>query len=393
LRLGIFRELAPNVPPAMDLGLAGEGIPGSIEDIATGLEQPMEEALLKSVILAGTSVAALATASAFAAPPDRPMFKAGVGLRPNVHIEHKKTPLPTWQFTYTYSGTNYSDQFVGTNPSGGASTTIPTYIIPVYLVLKAPGTVNTNPEATLSNGRTVVANTVDSPIFDSTTTYTQGKVDVGTTQYEDAVQRASLWGTVSSNTGYHVLLGAPTIEALQTIDVPKADGKTATDFGVKVANVDINWLDPKLQKLLKTLKIPVDSLPIFITTQTYLTSSGECCIGGYHNYNNTQAYSMFTYIQTSGTFSQDVSALSHEAAEWINDPEVDNNSPCGIYEVGDPLEGTTAYGTHPYTVNGFTYHLQDIVMPPYFGAPKTTSVNSWYTFQDYDFTEVCENGS
>jgi hypothetical protein len=356
----------------------------------TGPERPTEEALLKAVILAGASLITLAATGAVAAtPPDRPMFKVGVGLRPNVHGLHGTTALPSWQFTYTYSGKNYSDQFVGTNPTGGVSTTIPTYIIPIDLVKGKK--VNANPETVLSNGRTVVQNTVDSPIFDSTTTYTQGGVNVGTTQYEDAVQRASLWGNVSSHTGYHVLLGAPTIEPLQTFKVG-TNGVVATDFGVKVLNVNINWLDAKLQKLLTTLKIPVDSLPIFLTTQTYLTSSG-CCIGGYHNYNGKQAYSMFTYIQTAGTFSQDVSALSHEAAEWINDPETNNNSPCGIYEVGDPLEGTTAYGTHPYTVNGFTYHLQDIVMPPYFGAPKTTSVNSWYTFDDYGFTSVCENGS
>src|SRR5580698_9197407 len=217
----------------------------------TGPERPTEEALLKAVILAGASLITLAATGAVAAtPPDRPMFKVGVGLRPNVHGLHGTTALPSWQFTYTYSGKNYSDQFVGTNPTGGVSTTVPTYIIPIYLKLKGATGVDSNPKAKLSNGRTVVKNTVDSPIFDSTTTYTQGSVDVGTTQYEDAVQRASLWGNVSSHTGYHVLLGKPTIEPQQKIVVPAADGKVATDFGVTVLNVNINWLDPKLQALL-----------------------------------------------------------------------------------------------------------------------------------------------
>lgn len=39
-----------------------------------------------------------------------------------------------------------------------------------------------DPSHVLSNGNTVTTNTVDSPIFDSSTTYTQGGVDVGTTQ-------------------------------------------------------------------------------------------------------------------------------------------------------------------------------------------------------------------
>jgi len=327
-----------------------------------------------------------ATNAGAATAPDRPMFRVQPGLRPNVH---KPTALPTWQFTYTYSGKNYSDQFVGTNPTGGASTTVPVYIIPVKLVKGKK--VNADPLAVLSNGRTVVQNTIDSPIFDSTTTYKLGSTTVGTTQYEDAFQRASLWSTVSGKTGYHVLLGTPTVEPEQTLKVG-SNGKVATDFGVQVINADINWFDGKIQPMLTKFSIPANALPIFITTQAYLTSGG-CCIGGYHSYTGTQAYSMFTYIQKAGTFSQDVSALSHEVGEWLDDPETNNNSPCGIYEVGDPLETTTNYGDFPYAVNGFTYHLQDLAMPGYFGAPLSTSVNSWYTFQDYAFTRVCENGS
>lgn len=342
---------------------------------------------MKAVILAGASLLTLAATNAGAAtPPDRPMFKVQPGMRPNVH---KPTALPTWQFTYTYSGKNYSDQFVGTNPTGGASTTVPVYIIPLKLVKGKK--VNADPLTVLSNGRTVVQNTIDSPIFDSTTKYTQGGTNVGTTQYEDAVARAGLWSTVSGETGYHVLLGTPTVEPEQTLKVG-SNGKIATDFGVQVINADINWFDGKIEPMLTKFKIPANALPIFITTQTYLTSGG-CCIGGYHSYTGTQAYSMFTYIQKAGAFSQDVSALSHEVAEWINDPETNNSSPCGIYENGDPLETTANYGDFPYAVNSFTYHLQDIALPSYFGAPKANSVNGQYTFQNYAFTRVCENGS
>jgi hypothetical protein len=39
--------------------------------------------------------------------------------------------------------------------------------------------------------------------------------------------------------------------------------------------------------------------------------------------------------------SEDVAALSHEVGEWMDDPFVDNFTPCfaegGILEVGDPL--------------------------------------------------------
>lgn len=61
----------------------------------------------------------------------------------------------------------------------------------------------------LSNGKTVIQNTVASPIVDSTATYTQGGVDAGTTQYIDAFQRANFWGTVQTSSNYHLLLGTP----------------------------------------------------------------------------------------------------------------------------------------------------------------------------------------
>ena len=86
-----------------------------------------------------------------------------------------------------------------------------------------------------------------------------------------------------------------------------------------------------------------------------------------------------------GAFSQDVSALSHEIGEWADDPLVvnisGNNTPCGILENGDPLEGNPNYGAYRYVLHGFTYNLQDLVTLPYFGAPPSTTVNDWLSFQ------------
>jgi hypothetical protein len=332
-------------------------------------------ALSVGAVLGGAAASAASPASSVASHHARPLFAVLHTARTDVVTN---TALPTWQFAYSYSGSNYSETIVGTNPDTGTSTTIPTYIIPIKLT---SGTFVANPDQTLSNGKTVVRNTRVSPIFKSKTDYVQGGTDIGTTQYIDAYQRAAFWGQVSTHTGYHVLLGKPKVEPLQSYNVPAKDGDVTTDFGVKVINADINWFDAKAQSLLTSLSLPADSLPIFLITQTYLTESGECCIGGYHNYNGTQAYAAFSYIQTAGVFSQDVSALSHEAGEYVNDPYTNNNSACGIYEVGDPLEGDANYGTYPYALGGFTYHLQDLVTPVYFGAPASTTVHGWDTFQ------------
>lgn len=330
----------------------------------------------------------------------RPMFVTLPG-RVYAEIAPPAATLPSWNGSFTYSGTNYSYNMVGTAPSSNASTMVPTYIIPVKIVISnRNGTKTTfDPSHVLSNGNTVTQNTLDSPIFDSTTTYTQGGVDVGTTQYIDAFQRANFWGTVKTSTSYHVLLGA-TVLAEQTLSPSRTYGKTGTPFGFTAGEVDINWFDAQLPTIMTNLGIQPNSFPIFLTYDVYLTQNNSCCIGGYHSsegsISNPQSYAEATYVDHAGAFSQDVSALSHEVGEWMDDPLTvnynGNNTPCGILEVGDPLENNPNYGAYHYSLHGFTYNLQDLVTLPYFGAPPSTSVNDWFTFQGESLS-VCQNGS
>jgi hypothetical protein len=310
--------------------------------------------------------------------------------------------LPTWNGSFVFSGTTYNYNMVGTAPSTNTSTTVAAYIIPIKIVItnKLGKKTTFDPSHVLPNGNSVTTNTVDSPIFDSSTTYTQGGVNVGTTQYIDAFQRANFWGTVSTNTNYHLLLGGPTVLPEQTLSPPSRFGKTGKPFGSKVGLVDINWFDAQLHTIIASFsQLQPNTLPIFLTYDVYLTQGGGCCIGGYHSSEgsptNPQAYSHFTYIDHAGQFAQDVSALSHEVGEWADDPLVvhvnGNNTPCGILEVGDPLENGPNFGGFPYVLHGFTYNLQDLVTLPYFGAPTSTSVNNWLSFQHASLS-VCSNG-
>jgi len=329
------------------------------------------------------------------ATPSRPRYVT-LPPKPAASAVRPAVTLTTWNGSFTYSGQTYNYNMVGTDPSTGTSTTVPVYIIPIKIVItnKDGSTSTYDPQHVLTNGKTVVQNIVQSPIFDKTTTYVQAGVNVGTTQYIDAFQRANFWGTVQSHTGYHLLLGGPTVLAEQTLSPPTSKGKTGQEFGFKAAKVDINWFDAKVQAIIsKITKIQPNSFPIFVTYDTYLTEFG-CCIGGYHSAVGAQAYAHATYADVVGAFSQDVSALSHEVGEWADDPLVNNSGnpvACGILEVGDPLEGNTNYGGYPYTVNGFMYNLQDLVTLPYFGAPPSTSVNNWSTFQG-EVIGVCSNG-
>ncbi len=301
--------------------------------------------------------------------------------------------VTTWNGSFTYQATKYYFTMVGTNPASGPSTTVRAILIPLKITVQHNGSgVSFSPAHVLTNGRTVTHNTVLSPIFDATTTYTLGGTDVGTTQYLDAYQRANFWGGVKGNPGYHVLLGGPTVEAVQALNVPKAYGSEASAFGINVALVDINWFDSAIQSLMTKFSTP-NQIPIFLTYDTYLTQGGGCCIGGYHSFNGTQSYMTATYVDKTGVFAQNVSALSHEVGEWVDDPYTNNTVACGVLENGDPEESFANYGAFPYTVNGFQYDLQDLVFLDYFGAPASGRVKGWMTFHDNPFgLTVCSNG-
>src|SRR5579862_9346075 len=117
---------------------------------------------------------------------------------------------------------------VGTDPAKtNTSTTISVALIPVKMVYgTSNGNMTLDPnEKKLSNGNTIVQNTLASPLFKSGIEFDQGGVDLGKTQYIDAFQRGNFWSHVKTHTGYHVLLGTPTVLSEQTITVPSSDGK------------------------------------------------------------------------------------------------------------------------------------------------------------------------
>jgi hypothetical protein len=262
------------------------------------------------------------------------------------------------------------------------------------------GNMTFDPNAhTVANGKTVTANTIASPLFQTGVDFAASSVDLGNTQYVDAYQRGNFWSSVKTNTNYHVLLGSPTILAEQTITVSRSQGKVITNpFGrTKVGTMSINAFDAQLQSILtkNASTLTPGVLPLFVSYNVFLTQNGGCCIGGYHSANGAQpsgqTYSYATYVDEAGSFSQDVSAFSHEIGEWMDDPFVDNSVNCtdnSIMENGDPLENNANYGDYAYSLNGSTYNLQDLVFIGYFGAPRSTSVNSWIDLHNAKST-VC----
>jgi hypothetical protein len=132
-------------------------------------------------------------------------------------------------------------------------------------------------------------------------------------------------------------------------------------------------------------------LPVFVMYNTFATSGG-CCILGYHT--TTFDTHRHPYIVTSysdpGLFFQpiqDIHALSHELGEWMDDPFVRSFVPlwgnvgqvsgCVVdLETGDAVTGIAT----ALTMNGFTYHPEDLVFLSWFARQTpSTAVNGQYT--------------
>jgi hypothetical protein len=295
--------------------------------------------------------------------------------------------LKHWSSSFTSEGKTWKYSMVGTNPTkGSATTTIPVTIVPLLLKFSNGKSFDGTPQ---------VSSTTSSPLFQN------AQFISGKTQYGDAIQRAEFWNSVSTKSpNYHVLVGSPTIATTVTLNIPSVDGKTVVDAssGKTIGLLNINWFDPQLQTLLRSLKFTPNMLPIFLSHDVYLTQGApilsNCCIGGYHNA-VTDTAGLQTYIwsteadpKVEGGFGEDVSALSHELLEWFNDPFTNNTVPnwispiapqygCNnLLEVGDPLVGVV------FTVSGFSSdHLQDIALFSWFARKSVSiSINGLYTY-------------
>jgi hypothetical protein len=290
---------------------------------------------------------------------------------------------------------------VGSDPSLGANTTtIPTVIVPLKFIFPNVG----NPTL---DGTNVVAATVNSPIF-LTADYTVGGTDLGVTQYGDALQRAEFWNLPGFSTDYHVLLGTPTVAPTVTITVPAGQGNLYTlRRGGKLGVVDDNFFSSVLAAL--TPAYTAQQMPIFLTDNVFLGAGGQignCCTLGFHDSQGPPIASAQTWIYAAytepGSFTGDVildvQALSHEVAEWLNDPFVGTPLLGGVnliapavlpgqggacifnFETGDPLEAPPVVFTT--VTNSTTYHLQDEVLLPWYLHGVSFSVNGWFTLMN-----------
>jgi hypothetical protein len=295
---------------------------------------------------------------------------------------------------------------LGSDPGQGTGTTvIPTVIVPLRFVFPNPG----NP---VLDGTARVTEVQNSPIFQNAD-YSAGGISLGVTQYGDALQRAQFWNYPGfSESDYHVLLAPPVVAPTVTAVVPATGcGATRTAScgtaaltvsGALVGRLDSSFFSSLINPLVRNYAANV--LVIFQTDNVVLYNGvpSNCCAIGFHNSDPAPIATAHTWIFHSysepNTFTGDaildVQALSHEVAEWLNDPFVATLSVANLvapfrvpgqgnacqvnFETGDVLETPPIVFTK--SVMGTTYHLQDEAFLPYFLHGRSFSVNGWYTF-------------
>ncbi len=333
--------------------------------------------------------------------------------------------VPLWDYSIVagQDGNTYQGSIVGRSPyyNGHRSTTIQAYLVPVILTFP-DGTVfdPTAPDSCINNN-TVVSLVQGSPVFQTTDfTFTDSNglnpVDVGTTQYGDAFQRANFWQYVAPNANltlpYDTLLSLNTLPAI-SVSIPAGYGFT-NPGSCQMGMMDYDWWDSNVEfNLISSLAgqgVGPNTVPIFIFDSVVMYLNGDstqCCAlgdhGSYLNASNVLQTYIVANIDTTGNFPPDVAVLSHEVGEWINDPDNINPTPSwsspvqpggdcqNTYEVGDALQGYIFPVTMP---NGITYNPQELVYFSWFyNQTPSIGAGGWYSDQGTFTTDagaVCQ---
>lgn len=343
-------------------------------------------------------------------------------------------PLFTYTVNSSRDGNTYTGTIVGPNPFGhrGGSAKVPTQIVPVIVTtnsvfagVDSNGNVLTQPGVTVFDP-TVPDDSCSSPPFDVPLTMVQqspivrpadfnyGGTDLGFAQTTTAFQRGSFFKAIArgddDGISYRVVLDPVTTLPAVQINIPADSGVAypSAAFGGcptgTEAIIDLAQFEPTIVNTilpaLASQGVNPGTFPIFLVHNTVecegtgcatFSPGTACCVLGFHSsVNGAQTFSPSDY-DTSNIFVSpvpDVSIMSHEVGEWMNDPfghnpvpkwgHVGQQSGCqGNLEVGDPLSGSLA---PPIAMpNGFTYHMQELAFFSWFYGAPSIGVNGWFS--------------
>jgi hypothetical protein len=321
-------------------------------------------------------------------------------------------PQSVWPYT-----------IVGTPPESGQTTTFRAPIIPVTVDLLGPdGTVAVfdGHPLTFAPTPTIINAIVKSPVFQPWF-YT-----TGAGQFNDQAMRSEFSDKVHGN--WHNYL-APVVKTGRRMQIPWGFWFFFTDANNVPIGAEVDG--DVFSTLFFPETLPVDSstpigaaevshdittkdISTFAFNNVFLYEGGDpnnCCVLGFHTYdfepgNGENGIQEHRYVLNFSSwlppqfFSfgfEDITPLAHEMAETFNDPFVNNETPwyesidpflgSGLcqdnLETGDAIEVLTSNPVFAVSMNGRTYHPQNIPLFNWFAfqSPSLAHLGA-YSFPD-----------
>jgi chitinase len=312
---------------------------------------------------------------------------------------HQQQILSVPHFTGSFfsEGKVFPYTLVGGSPQAGGTTEIPTQLIPIAMFFEGLEDESGEP-IVLTTGH-ILPRVMSSPNF-RTASYATGNG-----QFADAVQRAQFFRIMAQD--WHTTLGEPQELKPVVIDVPRGLAKVYRNrsTGVLYAVVDSAFFISQLNTIVQIEELRHDALVLALTANVFLSPGADvkrCCVLGFHTAFENGRPANIPQIQTLvwaswidqgilGTSVADVTPLSHEISEWMNNPFGNNVVPAWqpfggsggcqtTIETADPLAALPNAG-YPVPIDGYVYHPQSQVLLNWFGAPSY-SFDGAFSFPD-----------
>lgn len=337
--------------------------------------------------------------------------KGGIDKSKTDHDDDRLRSFPHFTSSFTVGGVTYPFTMVGFPPASGRTTNLRSVVIPLRMNFVFFGE-NFDISHTFEPDD-AVTNIVNSPLYEEADWPTFGGPPLGRGQFCDQMQRATFWNKMDAQHRWHVKMDRPrvtrTFDILVEPDIGELflTGPAGDPNTLLIGNMRIGAMDSTIHTILQSIDVQPDEVPIFVTYNVIADALGyhdAFSVGKDDGTDVLQTLIFTSWLEPAafGDLLADVSTFNHELGELLNDPYVNNIVPTWMYppptdprtvcsfnpflEVGDPQgNGPTFddFPTVPIDLNGYTYHLQDLVMLPWFtGENPSSAQNGWYDFPD-----------
>jgi len=319
---------------------------------------------------------------------------------------------PQHQWLYTIAGGR---------PDLGGTTAFNAPIVPVSIdLLDYDGSVRVvNGHRLHDSVAPFIKPTLNSPVFQAA----EYSSSDSPTQFSDSVGRAEFYNTMQSD--WHTML-RPAVKTPRTLSIPRGayyfalnhDGSCCAFVLIDIDVFSDRLFPPSAADTSTPIgaaehsaDVTTRDISTFLFPNTYLYlkhNPNNCCVLGFHTYDYEPGdrangfrekrfvlnFSSWISPGLFGSGFEDVTALSHEVTESVNDPFVGSDGVHGItpwwlsengncqddFEVGDVVEGLPD-STTAIKMNGRTYHPQNMALLQWFAFQSpSTALGGAYSY-------------